>query len=70
MATYDAAIIAYNSVATVFDGNNQDKHGDLPKIKLTVEPDSIQKMASNLPKSAKERYYNAQLCTLMGKCIK
>ena len=61
VATYDAAIIAYNSVATVFDGNNQDKHGDLPKIKLTVEPDSIQKMASNLPKSAKERYYNAQL---------
>jgi len=60
-ATYDATIIAFNSVATAFDGTSDDHRENLPKIELTVEQGSIQKMASNLPASAKEKYYKAQL---------
>jgi len=60
-ATYDATVIGFNSFATILDGDNTNQPGNLPKIELTVEPGSIQKMASNLPSSAKEKYYNAQL---------
>ena len=60
-ATYDATIIGLNSIATILDGDNINKLANIPKIELIVEPGSIQKMASNLPASAKEKYYNAQL---------
>ena len=60
-ATYDATAIGFNSIATILDGDNTNQLGNLPKIELIVEPGSIQKMASNLPSSAKEKYYNAQL---------
>jgi hypothetical protein len=43
-ATYDATIIAFNSVATAFDGTSDDHRENLPKIELTVEQGSIQKM--------------------------
>ena len=60
-ATYDAAVIGFNSFAIILDGDNTNQPGNLPKIELTVEPGSIQKMAGNLPSSAKEKYYNARL---------
>ena len=56
-ATYDATIIAFNSLATAFDGTSSDNSENLPRIELTVEQGSIQEMASNLPTSAKRRYY-------------
>ncbi|MDA7766407.1 CotH kinase family protein [Alphaproteobacteria bacterium] len=60
-ATYDATIIAFNSLATAFDGTSSDHSENLPRIELTVEQGSIQEMASNLPTSAKRKYYKARL---------
>ncbi|MEK9570819.1 MAG: CotH kinase family protein, partial [Paracoccaceae bacterium] len=60
-ATYDAAIIAYNSASTVFDSASADRTGNIQRIELMVEQGSIQKMASDLPGSAKKEYYKAQL---------
>ena len=60
-ASYDATVIGVNSIATILDGDNFNQTLNLPKIELIVEPGSIQKMASNLPSSAKEKYYDAQL---------
>lgn len=60
-ASYDATVIGVNSIATILDGGKTNQTLNLPKIELTVEQGSIQKMASNLPSSAKEKYYDAQL---------
>jgi len=60
-ASYDATVIGFNSIRTILDNYNPNQPISLPKIELIVEPGSIQKMASNLPSSAREKYYNAQL---------
>ncbi len=60
-STYDATVIGFNSIGTILDNKSQDRPTSLPKIELIVEPSSIQEMASNLPSSAREKYYNAQL---------
>ena len=60
-ASYDATVIGFNSIRTILDNYDPNQPTNIPKIELIVEPGSIQKMASNLPSSAREKYYNAQL---------
>ena len=59
-SSYDALLIISNSVRVTFD-NNSFSGSDVPIIHIRVEEGSINKMASNLPTSAKEKYYKAEL---------
>jgi hypothetical protein len=60
-SSYDAILIALNSFGVVFDAVDIVHVSTVPKIELQVEEGSINKMASNLPDSAKEKYYKAKL---------
>ncbi len=59
-SSYDAILIAYNSIGVAFD-NNDFSESFVPNIEIRVEEGSITKMASDLPKSAKEKYYSGEL---------
>jgi len=59
-SSYDAILIAYNSIGVAFD-NSDFSESFVPVIEIRAEEGSIKKMASNLPVSAKEKYYIGEL---------
>lgn len=59
--TYDAAIMSINSFRALLDRGSLQEKSLLPSIHLRVELGAIEQMASNLPISAKAKYYRAQM---------
>src|SRR3989338_1395046 len=58
---YDSLQIAGNSFLILLDQQPVLPESKIESIYLQVEPGSIERMASNFPSSAKERYYRARL---------
>ena len=64
---YDASISALGSIMRRIDLKNDQPSKTIPEIHLDVELSSLKKMVSNLPSSAKEKYYKARLLYPDGK---
>ncbi|MDA1100473.1 MAG: CotH kinase family protein [Proteobacteria bacterium] len=58
---YNAPRYAWNSLLVTLDKHEPPVESALPTLRLRVELGSMEKMAANLPISAKERYYPAWL---------
>ena len=55
---YDAGLTVWNSVqVAIFDDNSLSKESVLREIHLQTSANAFKIMASNLPKSAKEKYW-------------
>lgn len=61
LAVYDAGLIMTNSFIILFDSETTPIKSSLPSINLKIDPGSLDKMLTNLPKSAKEKYYLGML---------
>jgi hypothetical protein len=59
--TYNAPRYAWNSLLVALDDHEVPVTSELPTVRLRVEPGSLERMAANLPSSAKARYYPAWL---------
>lgn len=64
---YDAALSTVNSARVFFDNEPIPKDSRLPAIWLRTQPGSLERMVSNLPSSARERYYPASMLYPDGK---
>lgn len=64
---YDASISALGSVMRRIDLTNDQPSNTISEIHLDVELSSLKKMVSNLPSSAKKKYYKARLLYPDGK---
>lgn len=59
--TYNAPPIIWNGLLAALDRDAVPQASPLPTFRLRVETGSIEEMAGNLPFSAKQRYYQAEL---------
>ena len=60
-STYDAGLMVLHSLAIPFDNTAIRPESPLQDIRLRLEASAIKKMASNLPASAKARYYAGEM---------
>ena len=59
--TWDAAWVSWNGLEVMFDTEQVPEDSALPTIHLRLERETLERMAANLPHSAKERFYAASL---------
>jgi len=57
----DAFMISGNTLLALFDRQQVFPESQIPTLYLRVEPGSLERMASHIPRSAKATYYNADL---------
>ena len=60
-STYDAGLMVKNGFLSSLDDKAIPEKSDLKEIRLKLQLNSIKEMASNLPTSAKIKYYNGSL---------
>lgn len=60
-STYDAGLMVLHSLAVPFDNTPIRPQSPLRDVRLRLEASAIKKMASNLPESAKARYYSGEM---------
>jgi hypothetical protein len=59
--SYNAPGFVWNSLLVTFDDEKVEAESELPTFRIRLETNSLKKMTSRLPFSAKEKYYRAWL---------
>lgn len=59
--SYDATLTVFNSIAASFDDEKLQANSQLSDLRISVPPNAFKHMASNLPESAKAKYFRGEI---------